>query len=95
MELKTIMIKKKVYNPKQNTKSDSIIKHVKGYIISSSLDNYKVYVKKFPGARVQCMPHYVRSPLGKNPDHIITHVGTNDLASNTPSEKVAESIILR
>ena len=72
---------------------DSIIKHVKGYTISSSLDNYKVYVKDFPGARVRCMQDYVRPALRENPDHIIIHVGTNDLASNTPAKKVAESIL--
>ena len=31
--------------------------------------------------------------MSENPDHIIIHVGTNDFASNTPAEKVAESII--
>ena len=72
---------------------DSIIKHVKGYTISSSLDNCKVSVKDFPGARVPCMQDYVRAALKENPDHIIIHVGTNDLASNTSVEKVAESII--
>ena len=51
MELKAISIKKKskVNSPKQKTKrvyilGDSIIKHVKGHTISSSLDNCKVYV---------------------------------------------------
>ena len=39
------------------------------------------------------MQDYVRSTLRENPDHIIIHVGTNDLASNTSAEKVAESII--
>ena len=90
--------KSRVNNPIQNTKrvyilGDSIIKHVKGYTISSSLDNCKVYVKDFPGARVRCMQDYVRPTLRENPDHIIIHIGTNDLASNTPAEKVAESII--
>ena len=59
----------------------------------SSLDNCKVYVKDFPGARARCMQDYVRPTLRENPDHIIIHIGTNDLASNTPAEKVAESII--
>ena len=67
--------------------------HVKGYTTSSSLDNCKVYVKDFPGARVRCMQDYVRQTLRENPDHIIIHIGTNDLASNTSAEKIAESII--
>ena len=69
---------------------DSIIKHFKGYTISSSLDNCKVCVKDFRGARVLCMQDYVRPTLRENPGHIIIHIGTNDLASNTPAEKVAE-----
>ena len=31
--------------------------------------------------------------MRENPDHVIIHIGTNDLALNTPAEKVAESII--
>ena len=58
---------------------DSIIKHVKGYTISSLLDNWKVYVKDFPGARARRMQDYVRPTLRENPDHIIIHIGTNDL----------------
>ena len=69
------------------------MKHIKGYIISTSLDNCKVYVKDFPGARVRCMQDYIRPTLKENPDHIVIHVGTNNLALNTPAEKVAESII--
>ena len=72
---------------------DSIIKHVKSYSLSKSLDNCKVYVKDFPGARVRCMQDYVRPPIRENPNHIILHVGTNDLTTNIPPEKVVESII--
>ena len=90
--------KSKVNNPIQNTNrvyilGDSIMKHVKGYTISSSLDKCKVYVKDFPGARIRCLQDYVRPTLRENLDHIIIHIGTNDLESNTPVEKVAESII--
>ena len=31
--------------------------------------------------------------MRENPDHIIIHIGTDNLASNTPAEKVAESTI--
>ena len=72
---------------------DSIIKHVKSYSLSKSLDNCKVYLKDFPGARVRCMQDYVRPTIKEIPDHIILHVGTNDLTTNIPTEKVAESII--
>ena len=39
------------------------------------------------------MQDYVRPTLRENPDHVIIHIGTNDLTSNTPAKKVAESII--
>ena len=82
------MIKKKVF-----ILGDSMIKHVKSYSLSKRLDNCKVYVKDFPGARVRCMQDYVRSTIRENPEHIIVHVGTSDLKTNIPTEKVAESII--
>ena len=44
------LVKKKVF-----LLGDSIIRHVKSYCLSKSLDNCKVYVKDFPVARVRCM----------------------------------------
>ena len=72
---------------------DSIVKHVKGYELTQSLENWKVHVKDFPGARVRCMQDYVQPTLRQYPDHIILHVGTNDLATNVPTDTVAESIV--
>ena len=72
---------------------DSIVKHVKGYELTQSLENCKVHVKDFPGARVRCTQDYVQPTLRQNPDHITLHVGTNDLATNVPTDKVAESIV--
>ena len=72
---------------------DSIIKHVKSYSLSKSLDSYKVYVKDFPGARVKCMQGYVRPTIRQNPDHIILHAGMKELTTNIPTEKVTESTI--
>ena len=72
---------------------DSIIKHVKSHSLPKSLDNRKVYIKDFPGARVRCMQDYARPNIRENPNHIILHVGMNDLTTNIPPEKVAESII--
>ena len=58
---------------------DRIIKHVKGYNISSSLENCKVYVKDFPCERVRCIKVYVKPTLIKNADHIFMYVSTNQL----------------
>ena len=72
---------------------DSIIKHVKSYSLSESPDNCKICVKDFPGVRVRCMQDCLRPTIRENPNHIILHIGTNDLTTNIPPEKVAESII--
>ena len=71
----------------------SILKHVQGYEISKSLENCKTYVKSFSGAKIRDMQDYVKPTLRENPDQIIVHVGTNDLASNKRPEQIAESII--
>ena len=65
-------LKKGVYTGGQHNK------HVKSYSLSKSLDNCKVYVKDFPGARVRCMQDHVTPTIRKNPEYIILHVGTND-----------------
>ena len=44
-----------------------MIKYLKSYSLSKSLDNSKVYVKDFPGARARCMQNYVRPTLEKIP----------------------------
>ena len=61
--------------------------------LSKSLDDCKVYVKDFSGARVRCMQDYLSPTIRENHDHIILHVVTNDLTTKIPPEKVAESII--
>ena len=62
-------------------------------MLKAIISHCKVYVKDFPSARVRCMQDYVRPAIRENPNHIILHVGTNDLTTNIPPEKVAESII--
>ena len=39
------------------------------------------------------MQDYVKPTLPENPDQIIVHAGTNDLASNKRPEQIVESII--
>ena len=50
-------------------------------------------MKSFSGAKIRDMQDYVKPTLRENPNQIIVHVGTNDLASNTRPEQIAESII--
>ena len=71
----------------------SIIKHVRGYDLSHSLEDCKVHVKNFPGARVKCMQDYDKPFLRENPHHFIIHVGTNDISTNQRPEQIAKSIV--
>lgn len=70
---------------------NNIVKHVKGYQISTDFNSCKVYVKDFPGANFQCKQDYVLNLLYKNRGHI--HAGTKDLASKCSTEEIANSIV--
>ena len=58
---------------------DSMVKHLNGWEMSKKKKNCKVYVRSFPGAKVQCMDDYKKPSMRDKPDHFIIHVGTNDL----------------
>ena len=74
---------------------DSMVKHVEGWKLKKSIDqNHNVYVRSFSGAKVKCMKDYVKPCIReKNPDYVIFHVGTNELNSELPPERIAKSII--
>ena len=74
---------------------DSIVKHIQGWEITKTLDNkQKVYVRQFSGSKVSCMKDYVKPSIRQNnPDHIIFHVGTNDVPSKKTSQVIAQSTV--
>ena len=93
--------KKQTKEPIANKKSkvfilgDSMVKHIQGWEINRKLD-YKenVYVRQFSGAKINCMSDYVKPCTRENnPDHIIFHVGTNDIPSTKTPEFIARSIL--
>ena len=64
------------------------------FIIIIIIINHNVYVRIFSGAKVKCMKDYVKPCIReKNPDYVIFHVGTNELNSELPPERIAKSII--
>ena len=69
------------------------MKHVRGYELSRKVENGKVYVKSFSGAKVMCMEDYVKLIMREMPTHIILHVGTNDAPTKKAPEQIAENII--
>ena len=74
---------------------DSMIKHTKGWEMSSKIcHKHNIYIRSFSGAKVRSMKDYVKPCVrGENPDHIIIHVGTTDLNSEINPERVAKSVI--
>ena len=72
-----------------------MVKKFNGFLFTKKV-NHKclVKVRSFSGAKVRCLHDYVKPTLRDfNPDHIILHVGTNDLNSEKTSSQIANSII--
>ena len=71
-----------------------MVKHIKGWDLSANLDHHhNIYVRNFPGAKFRSMKDYTKPCIREeNPDHIILHVGTNDLSSDNSTERVGKSI---
>ena len=59
------------------------------------IDNKRmVYVRQFSGSKVDCMKDYMKPCIRENnPDHLIFHVGTNNVPSNKKAKSLAESIV--
>ena len=56
--------------------------------------SHNVYVRSFSGSKVKCIKDYVKPCIReKNPEYLILHVGTNELNSEWPPERIAKSII--
>ena len=52
-----------------------------------------MFLRNFPGATTQCMAHYMKPSIRVKPNHFILQVGTNDLSSNRPPDKIAKANI--
>ena len=70
---------------------DSLVKNVQGWRVSNG-KRVKTVVKSFSGASVNDMFDYIQTTIRQHPEHIILHVGTNDLKYSNP-RKVAEKIV--
>ena len=47
--------------------------------------NKSVKVHSFSGATTEDMESYLIPLINKKPDHVLLHVGTNNLATDTPA----------
>ena len=72
-----------------------MIKNVNGWSVSENLKKkHSVYVRSFSGSKVICMKDYAKPCIRVNDsDHIILHVGTNDLNLEKSSQLCSKSIV--
>ena len=68
---------------------DSIVKRIQVRKLGRKVEQ-NVIVKSFPGAKLDCMSHYVIPTVKSNPDRIIIHCGTNNLKMDESPEAIAE-----
>ena len=69
---------------------DSILNNIVGNGLSNK--NAKVSVKNFPGANSDDMLHHIQPIIKRKPDHIILHIGTNDITSGCNTGENLEEI---
>ena len=75
---------------------DSIIKNVNGYLLTKKLRHKKLIIKvrSFSGAKVSCVYDHIKPTIREfNPNHIILHVGTNELKSSKTASQISRSVI--
>ena len=87
------LVGKRKDNKRVSIVGDSIIKHLNGYVIGSKTGNCNVYVRQYHGARLRCMVGHVKPIIRDKPDHIIFHVGTNDIPSDKDAGDIAKSVV--
>ena len=73
----------------------SMVKKVNGFYITRNIKHkYLVKVRSFSSAKRRCMYDHVKPSIREyNPEHVILHVGTNDLNSEKTASQIASSII--
>ena len=70
--------------------ADNITKHLKGFEISSHIENCKVYGKGFRSAKTRWIKDYATR---ENPDHVVIYVDTNDLPTKKQPDVISEDIV--
>ena len=73
---------------------DSMIKNIDGFKMKQGMESKdRIYVKTFPGAKIECMEDYVKPSLKYNPNVFLLHVGTNDLRSEKSPVDIGNDIL--
>ena len=72
---------------------DSIIKNINVYELSNQVEKGKIYVKSYSGSKIGCVEDHAKPTSRKDSDHIILHVGMNDLPTRKNLDETAKSIV--
>ena len=74
---------------------DSMVKKVNGFYLTKDIKHkFLVKVRSFSSAKTRCMYDHAKPTIREvNPEHIILHVGTNDLNSEKTASQTSNSII--
>ena len=72
-----------------------MVKHIQGWDITKKLKSkHKVYVRQFAGSKVICINDYVKPCMRENnSDHIIFHVGRNDIPTSKDPLAIAQPFV--
>ena len=72
-----------------------MIKKLNDYFLMRKVRHkYLIKVRSFSGAKVSCMVDHVKPTLRDDkPDHIILHVGTNDLRTEKTGNQITKSVM--
>ena len=73
-----------------------MIKELKGYELSRFIKYSKpVRVRPHPSAQIRCLSDHVKPILRNNDaEHVILHIGTNDLRSDKTPSQICDDIIV-
>ena len=72
---------------------DSMLRNIKRKKLANQLHSQKVYVKHHGGAKIGDIKYYAIPTMKHLPNHIIVHVGTNEIRTNKSANDIANSIV--
>ena len=72
---------------------DSMLRDIRGKRLSNKLYKQKVYVKPHGGAKIGDIKHHAIPPMGYKPNHIIVHVGTNEIRTKKTAKGIANDVM--
>ena len=74
---------------------DSMVKKVNGFYLTRNIKHkFLVKVRPFSSAKTRCMYDHAKPTIRElNPEHIILHVGTNDLDTEKTTSQISKSIL--